>query len=145
MTGTVGLLKQVAKRLTKNGSLILIAVSTGSAIRLIQALNEHFPRRWRVMPTTPVAAPWVKEDDERAVKLLSGRRHLEPFVWRQGDGWVWRLTWVIEASMEADSFPFTRGLPLQPYGYEVANDLCLAAQIDKARAARVYLDADKLL
>ena len=130
MHQTLALLKQAPKRLTRDGSLVFVAVSTGAVTSLLQALDEYFPGRWRTLPATPVAAPWAREDDQRAAKLLSGFQSFQPFIWRRGDGWVWRLTWVIEASMEVCA-PVVKGLPLYPYGYETAADPALLAQIVK--------------
>jgi hypothetical protein len=140
MTLTLDLLEQAKSRLSSRGSLVFIAVSTGALAELVAALDRLFPKRWRVLPASPVVAPWALETDERARALLSDARDFTPFVWRRGDGWVWRYSWVIEASMMPAAFPQAAGLPIHPYGYDVNNDPVLKHQIEASSRDGFWLD-----
>jgi hypothetical protein len=143
MDVTITLLRQSVKRLTATGSFIMIVVSTGNVLRLIHELNEVFPNRWRVITPTPVAAPWMKAHNPGAVRLRA-TESFTPFVWERPDGWLWRLSWVVEASM-GNSFAFTgkdapeSGLPLRPFGLNVGHDEALERRMMEANQEPFWL------
>jgi SAM-dependent methyltransferase len=123
------LVQNVKELLTPDGSLVLIAVSTGNIGRLALELDRQFPGGWHVLPGSPVAAPWLPDEDPR-VQALRENGRFQPFTWKRPDGWWWRLSWVIEASTGNNSQ--SRGFPLHPYGYALNLDDSLRHEIDRS-------------
>lgn len=126
---TCRLIEEAPARLAPTGSLLFVAVSTANVDRLSTVLDRHFPGRWRAFPSTPVAAPYRRADDPQARWLIDPGAALRPMVWRRGDGWYWRLSWVIEATNEPD-VEFHTGFPLHPYGMQVDRDQNLMSMIN---------------
>jgi methylase of polypeptide subunit release factors len=135
MDFSIELVQQAAKRLVPEGSLIMVVVSTGNVRRLAGELSQVFGRSWRVISPTPIAAPWAKANDALLERMKQGVE-FERFVWTRPDGWLWRLTWVIEASLglqlalnggEAEA----PGFPLRPFGLDVKCDEDLLRKIDR--------------
>lgn len=141
MQKTLNLMRQARTRLTPTGSFVLIAVSTTAIGRLVRGLERLFPRSWRVVPGMPVAAPWARVADERFQRLESEEKSFEPLIWRRADGWVWRLSWVIEASMMPDAFPGAGGLPVRPFGYDFATDEEFGAAVRRFSADEYWIAA----
>lgn len=134
MEPTLDLLRKAPARLNPGGSLILIVVSTGHIVRLARALEAQCPGNWRVLPCSPVAAPWCRADDPRMARFRDECRDFQPLVWSRADGWVWRLSWVVEVfarpgEKERGSGDMVSGFPLLPYGHNVALDEGLQALI----------------
>jgi predicted RNA methylase len=124
------LLRQSSGRLSRGGSLVLVVVSTGDVRGLARRLDELFPARWRVMPATPVAAPYALEGDPRLAVLRDPNLGFRPVLWQRPDGWYWRLSWVVEAFVGRDPLPRT-GFPLCPLGFDVARDPALSAMVER--------------
>jgi hypothetical protein len=144
MEPTLSLLLKAPQRLAPSGSLIIIAVSTGNIVRLAHVLNTEFPNRWRVLPSTPVAAPWLPAADPRVAQLRRGAEEFEPMTWSRNDGWVWRLSWVIEVTAgttfaSASDMPPATGLPLRPFGYDLDQDPGLRALINRTGSDGFWL------
>jgi predicted RNA methylase len=116
------LLHEAAGRLAEGGSLVFVVVSTGNVRALSRWLDELFPCAWRAMAGTPVAAPYAPADDPRITLLTQPSLGYEPLVWQRGDGWYWRLTWILEARVTGWSVPPHSGFPLCPLGQEVSRD-----------------------
>lgn len=136
MDPTLTLLRQAPQRLSPGGSLVFIAVSTGNIVRLARALDKQFAKRWRVLTASPVAAPWARADDPLVSRLFEASEDFRPIAWHRDDGWVWRLSWVIEVTTAAsftygDDTPPATGFPLQPFGQNVDHDSGLQALIDR--------------
>ena len=149
MEFTLDMLNNVHKRLRPQGSLVFIAVSTGHIARLSRYLDEKFPRRWRVLPGTPVAAPWANAESSLAKRLLAEERAFQPLIWQRPDGNFWRLSWVIEATL-GSTFAFDRsvppqtGFPLHPFGYQVEHDVALCDLIKRVSQDGFWLSIPRL-
>jgi precorrin-6B methylase 2 len=129
---TQQLLREAASRLTDCGSLVFVVVSTGNVRKLSRWLDELFPRSWRAMAGTPVAAPYTPGSDPRIELLTQPSLGFEPIIWQRADGWYWRLTWIIEATAAAWPIRPHSGLPLCPLGQEVSRDPALNAIVRRS-------------
>lgn len=137
MEPTRALLTQSLARLTTGGALLFVVVSTGDVRSVAQQLNDLFPGRWRAFPATPIAAPYAPLGDPKVEEPFDSAAGFTPLVWQRGDGWLWRLTWVVEATLGGDFIspvagrPARPGFPLCPLGHEVSRDAALRDLIDR--------------
>ncbi len=128
---TERLLAAVATRLTASGSFVFVVVSTGNVAAVARLLDEQFSGRWRTIAGTPVAAPYAPADDPRIELLLSSCLGYSPFIWKRSDGWFWRLTWIIEATLATWDPPFHPGFALCPFGQEISQDPALRERVQQ--------------
>ena len=107
--------------LVPEGRLIFI-ITSSMTFRSVQAeLDRHFPGRWRLDDTTPVAQPYVHHDTPEGRSLLELASRREVFVWLGDDGFLWRISWVVVATHQVANDPeHDRRLWLVPRYYDRA-------------------------
>lgn len=126
MEFTCRLLERISERLSPGGSFLFVAVSTGDIRALAAFLDEKFGGCWRTFPATPVAAPWTPVNGNQTRASLEAALGFKPMIWERGDGWYWRLSWIVEVTPDG---ALPSGFALSPYGFEIANDPAAAAMI----------------
>jgi hypothetical protein len=112
------ILESTDQILAPQGRLIFVVTSMMNYKGIEEFLNTRFSGRWRTSPGTPVAAPYCRSDDPIADRLLSMREKEEIFVWSGGDGWIWRLNWVVALAGSVDAVDGEDAcFSLYPFGY----------------------------
>ncbi|MCA9176342.1 MAG: methyltransferase [Planctomycetales bacterium] len=99
VTSTV--MQRAASWLRPAGRLVFVVTSMMDYRAVEQTLNKLFFRTWRVSIGSPLAQPFLPIGSERAGRLLQQCERGELFVWDGGDGWLWRLTWIVVAAKDA--------------------------------------------
>ena len=91
-------LLEVARAFLRLGGVFLFVLTSSVVFaKVVQKLNTTFPNAWRMAYHTPVAQPWRHRDWRHADLYLERAETGEFFVWDGGDGWIWRLSWIIVA------------------------------------------------
>ena len=116
------ILLSARQQLRKDGCLAIVLTSNMDLVGAIRALTDVFGSDWYAHPVTPVLANVAKmtPDDERAERMLAiaERKDSPMLVFRDLDGSVKRLTWIIVAhnfSIQR-KLTFDQRLPFFPFG-----------------------------
>lgn len=94
---TLRLIREAPARLSAEGVLLLVVVSTTDLCAVGNALDEAFPGAWRCAAGTPVMQVFRSRSSTDASALLQSADRPRPLVWESGGGELMRLSWVVRA------------------------------------------------
>ncbi len=94
---TVKAILALREWLTVGGSLVFVMTSTQDFRSIASQLNRVFPSSWRLHQGCPVAQPFLRRTSALTKTLDDFTADKRILSWDGGDGWNWRLSWIVVA------------------------------------------------
>jgi methylase of polypeptide subunit release factors len=117
----LAVIERASQALAPGGILVMVVTSTQDFASIFKRLNA-LGVRWWTSAASPIAQPYVPAESQVSAELIRLHEERRIIAWDGGDGWFWRLSWVVVVQSGAQAGAGASDASGSPsfrnYGYE---------------------------